>query len=296
MLAQPVKLPSAKPKPEQLPTSTYTGQGELSTLSGYQELVSEHDVEVAMFSLQELDSVQVPSVMFTDESYDRSVSLTSEEMSDTESHESVLSLAKTQSPHTSDPQPFFEVRDLTFLDDNSLCILLNSSRATAADNASHANTAKDDQFVVSVPLLTPNRPYQQVSTLLEPSESFDTSRDCVVDNLIHTLEARLLNAHTTTSSGPNALRATNVYTLPIDRSRCVTPLDGQTLMDVDGASRSFSFLKPASEATSGVRQQQQQQQQQDGQKSGPTRIACNDRDKGQVISVHSHNRISVLDV
>lgn len=291
MLAQPVKLPSTKPKAEQLPTSTYTGQGKLNTLSGHREQVSEHDVEVAIFSLQELDSAEVPPAMSSDGSYHRTISVISEEMSEAEIPESVLSLAKTQSPHSSDPQPFFEVRDLTFLDDNSLCILLNSSRASAAvDNISHSNTAQDDQFIVSVPLLTPHRPYQPVSTLLEPSESCDTSRDCVLNRLIHTLEARSLDAHATTFSAPN------VYTLPIDRSRCVTPLDGQTLMDVDGASRSFSFLKPEAEASSGAHQQHEQQQQQDRQKYGPTRIACNDRDKGQVISVHSQNKISVLDV
>ncbi|KAG0282707.1 anaphase promoting complex subunit 4 [Linnemannia gamsii] len=294
MLAQPVKLSSTEPKAEQQPTSICTGQRKRNTLPVHQQHLSEHDVEAAIFSLQELDSAEVPSALSSDVSYHRSISVISEEMSETETPESVLSLAKTQSPHSPDPQPLIEVRDLTFLDDNSLCILLNSSRAaTTVDNASHSNTVQDDQFVVSVPLLTPHRPYQPVSTLLEPSESFDTSHDCVVNKLIRTLEARSLDANATASSAPNTSRVTNVYTLPIDRSRCVTPLDGQTSMDVDGASRSFSFLKPEVEASLGA---QQQQQQQDRQKNGPTRIACNDRDKGQVISVHNHNKISVLDV
>ncbi|KAF9156967.1 Anaphase-promoting complex subunit 4 [Linnemannia schmuckeri] len=295
MLAQTVKLSFVKPKTEQPVASPIIGQEKSASLSGQYEPVCGQDVEVAIFSLQEHDSARAPSAMSTNGSHDRSKSVMSEEISKTDISESVLALAKMQSPQTSEPQPFFEVRDLTFLDDSSLCILLNSSRSTAAvvDDANHASLTHDDQFVVSVPLLTPNRPYQAVSTLLAPSESPNTSRGCVIDRLLHTLEAISQDALATTSSSPNTSRAVNVYTLPIDRSRCVTPLDGQTLMDVDSASRSFSFLRSASEETFSFGAQQQQE---NGQKSGPTRIACNDRDKGQVISVHSHNKISVLDV
>lgn len=296
-LAQPIKLSSTKPKSQQ-PIAATTGQEKQTLLSGYHRLLSEQDLEIAMFSLQEHDSARAPSAMTADGLYDRSKSVMSEDMSEADIPESDLALAKMRNlPASSDSQPSFEVRDLTFLDDNSLCILLNSSRpAVAIDNASNASAAQDDQFVVSVPLHTPNRPYQPVSTLLAPLESSDTCYDCVVDRLVHALDrARSQDTHATTPSAPSTSGAINVYTLPIDRSRCVTPLVGQTLMDVDSASRSFSFLKPASEGSSlGARHQQQQQQ--DRQKSGPTRIACNDRDKGQVISVHSHNKISVLDV
>ncbi|KAF9124519.1 Anaphase-promoting complex subunit 4 [Mortierella sp. GBA39] len=298
ILAQPIKPSSTKPKTEQPTDATSTGQENQTPLSGYHKPLSEQDLEIVMFSLQEHDSARAPSAMSTHGSYDRSISVMSKEMSETDTPESVLALAKMQNPPApSESQPSFEVRDLTFLDDNSLCILLNSFRpAVAVDNANHASAAQDDQFVVSVPLLTLNRPYQPVSTLLVPLESSDASYDCVVDRLVHALDrTRSQETHATTPSAPSASGVINVYTLPIDRSRCVTPLDGQTLMDVDGASRSFSFLKPASEVSS-LDARHQQQQQQDREKSGPTRIACNDRDKGQVISVHSHNKISVLDV
>ncbi|KAH7049737.1 anaphase-promoting complex, cyclosome, subunit 4-domain-containing protein [Linnemannia elongata] len=298
IMVQPIKFSSTKPKTEQPTAETSTGHEKQTPLASYHKPLSEQDLEIAVFSLQEHDSARSPSAMPTDGSYDRSKSATSEEMSEADIPESVLALAKMQSPPaSSESQPSFEVRDLTFLDDNSLCILLNSSKpAVAVDNASRASSAQDDQFVVSVPLLTPNRPYQPVSALLMSLEPADTSYDCVIGRLVHALDrARLQDTHATTSSVPCASGAINVYTLPIDRSRCVTPLDGQLLMDVDSASRPFSFLKPTLEGSS-LGAQHQHQQQQDRHKSGPTRIACNDRDKGQVISVHSHNKISVLDV
>ncbi|KAG0063884.1 Anaphase-promoting complex subunit 4, partial [Linnemannia elongata] len=282
----PIKFSSTKPKTEQPTAATSTGHEKQTQLAGYHKPLSEQDLEIAVFSLQEHDSARSPSAMPTDGSYDRSKSVMSEEMSEADIPESVLALAKMQSPPaSSESQPSFEVRDLTFLDDNSLCILLNSSKpAVAVDNASRASSAQDDQFVVSVPLITPNRPYQPVSALLMSLEPADTSYDCVIDRLVHALDrARLQDAHAATSSVPSASGAINVYTLPIDRSRCVTPLDGQTLMDVDSASRPFSFLKPTLEGSS-LDAQHQHQQQQDRHKSGPTRIACNDRDKGQVIS------------
>ncbi|OAQ33214.1 hypothetical protein K457DRAFT_122904 [Linnemannia elongata AG-77] len=294
----PIKFSSTKPKTEQPTAETSTGHEKQTPLAGYHKPLREQDLEIAVFSLQEHDSARSPSAMPTDGSYDRSKSVMSEEMSEADIPESVLALAKMQSPPaSSDSQPSFEVRDLTFLDDNSLCILLNSSKpAVAVDNASRASSAQDDQFVVSVPLLTPNRPYQPVSAFLMSLEPADTSYNCVIDRLVHALDrVRLQDTHAATSSVPSASGAINVYTLPIDRSRCVTPLDGQTLMDVDSASRPFSFLKPTLEGSS-LGAQHQHQQQQDRHKSGPTRIACNDRDKGQVISVHSHNKISVLDV
>lgn len=300
-LAQPIKLSSTKSKTQQPIAATSTEQEKQTQFSGYHRHLSEQGLEIAMFSLQEHDSARASSAMSTDGSYDRSTSVMPEEMSEVDIPESDLALAKMHNLPASESQPSFEVRDLTFLDDNSLCILLNSSRpAVAFDTTSHAIAALDDQFVVSVPLLTPNRPYQPVSTLLMPLESsdtsYDSSYDCVVDKLVHALDrARSQDAHAITPSVPSTSGDINVYTLPIDRSRCVTPLDGQTLMDVDSASRPFSFLKPASEGPS-LGAQHQQQQQQDRQKSGPTRIACNDRDKGQVISVHSHDKISVLDV
>ncbi|KAF9131198.1 Anaphase-promoting complex subunit 4 [Mortierella sp. 14UC] len=262
--------------------------------SGFGESVIEQDMEVAIFSLQEHDSAQAP-VALPDEFHDQDKTGVSKKMMATNNAESALALAKMQSPPTSEPrQPFFEVRDLTFLDDDSLCVLLNSSRlTTGAGTSARADSAQDDQFVVSVPLLTPSRPYQSLPTLLAPLTPPDAPWDSVLNRLIHALKARSRDGQVAISSSHNAAVAINVYTLPIDRSRCVTPLDGQSAMDVDGASRSLSFLKSTSETILDTREQQQQR---DGQTRGPTRIACNDREKGQVISVHSHNKINVLDV
>ncbi|KAK3829669.1 MAG: anaphase-promoting complex, cyclosome, subunit 4-domain-containing protein [Linnemannia gamsii] len=277
VLGQPIGLSSTKPK-------TSTEEDRQTEIPRFGESTIEQDMEVAIFSLQEHDSAQAPTT--------QDKSGISDRMVETNNPETIPALAKMQSPPTSERlQSLFEVRDFAFLDDDSLCILLNSSRPTTG-GSSHADHTHDDQFVVSVPLLTPSRPYQPLPPFTVSSSS--SHDDCVLDRLVHALENRSQDDHAATSSSRGTVGAINIYTLPIDRSRCVTPLDGQSSMDVDGASRSFSFLKSVSETTLGA--QQQQQPQKDGQKRGPTRIACNDREKGQVISVHSHNKISVLDV
>ncbi|KAF9911645.1 hypothetical protein EC991_002763 [Linnemannia zychae] len=291
-LSHPVDLSSSKSASM---TSTSTEDDKSTELPGLGESVAEQDMEVAIFSLQEHDSAQVPFAP-PDEFHDQDKSGISDMLMATNDAEPILALAKVHRPSTSEPQqPFFEVRDLTFLDDDSLCVLLNSSRLTVSSGTSGpANDAHEDQFVVSVPLLTPSRPYQSLRTLLAPLTPSDDPQYSVLDRLVHAMKRRPRDGQAATSSLHNAAGSINVYTLPIDRSRCVTPLDGQSAMDVDGASRSFSFLKSAPETILDTREQQQQQD--DGQTRGPTRIACNDREKGQVISVHSHNKINVLDV
>ncbi|KAF9093321.1 Anaphase-promoting complex subunit 4 [Mortierella sp. GBA35] len=259
----------------------------------------EQDLEVAIFSLQEHDSAQAPSKIQTDGfKVQEQSEMLDEGAKKYNNAELGLALAKMQSTESSESQPFFEVRDLTFLDDDSLCVLLNSSRPLAVDsNSGDAGRIQEDQFVVSVPLQSSGRPYQPVpASWASEAPSDNAYEDCLLDRLIHALDARSRDIHSTTSAGANSTitGSFNVYTLPIDRSRCVTPLDGQILMDVDGASRSFSFMKSTmSEVSSNTRPQQQQDSQ---RQSGPTRIACNDREKGQVISVHTHDKISVLDV
>ncbi|KAF9084602.1 Anaphase-promoting complex subunit 4 [Mortierella sp. AD031] len=259
----------------------------------------EQDLEVAIFSLQEHDSAQAPSKIQTDGfKVQEQSEMLDEGAKKYNNAELGLALAKMQSTESSESQPFFEVRDLTFLDDDSLCVLLNSSRPLAVDsNSGDAGRIQEDQFVVSVPLQSSGRPYQPVpASWASEAPSDNAYEDCLLDRLVHALDARSRGIHSTTSAGANSTitGSFNVYTLPIDRSRCVTPLDGQILMDVDGASRSFSFMKSTmSEVSSNTRPQQQQDSQ---RQSGPTRIACNDREKGQVISVHTHDKISVLDV
>ncbi|KAF9922396.1 Anaphase-promoting complex subunit 4 [Linnemannia zychae] len=285
LLAKPVDITSAKRRPEEPITSTFIDHDRIFSLE-------EWDVEMAVYSLQEHDTTHTSIPVNANDGQAPHQSAISEKMDNTKRISPSLALTKIQQTLSmSEQRPIFEVRDLTFLDDDSICLLLNSTRKPSAvtGTSEQQEPSQEDQFVVSMPLLTPNRPYQSLSTLL----SNDAPGNCVLNKLIHNLNTRSKDTHVDVSTASTSVsRAVNVYTLPIERSRCVTPLNVLPMMDIDGALPASSFLNPASDSSLDT----DARQQKDLRKHGPMRVACNDREKGQVISVHSHNKITVLDV
>ncbi|KAF9954838.1 anaphase promoting complex subunit 4 [Mortierella alpina] len=288
----------------------------------------EQDIEVAVFSLQE---------------HGTAMSLHDEPHQEEEEEADALALARvawSQQPSDLEQTPTFEIRDLIFLDDNNLGVLLNSTLSTPTDTApgrtigagalagETSTFVHDEQYLVSVPLLSSGRPYQrlQIPRQQHPGSPGSKRNPCLLDRLVEQWmtdpNTDPEHASTTTTRLPLAL-----YTLPINRSRRVTQFGEHSaaraeMMSSSSASASgpsnpmprshqpsSSISKPAAAAAAAptsassssrtvapavatiMRTRAREQDL-----IGPCRIASNEREKGRVVSVHgpSHEGASTL--
>ncbi|KAF9291825.1 Anaphase-promoting complex subunit 4 [Mortierella alpina] len=286
----------------------------------------EQDIEIAVFSLQEQGTAMPYASLY---------SRSPEEETDP------LAIARagwSQQPSDLELTPIFEIRDLIFLDDDNVGVLLNSSlsrpSATASGrtggaefSAGEASTfVHDEQYLVSVPLHSPGRPYQRLQEPRHhPASPSKKPNHCLLDRLVQNLMAEPTDAEH--SSSTTRLSPT-LYTLPISRSRRVTqfgdhsaaraemmsssaasasgpsdpmPRSGQPSSSVSkpaaaltsssySSSSSFTAAVPPAVATV-MRTRAREQDL-----IGPCRIASNEREKGRVVSVHgpSHEGASTL--
>ncbi|KAF9960280.1 anaphase promoting complex subunit 4 [Mortierella alpina] len=316
------------------PTSSQavpTGLGEISSKTTQLFLIDdriEQDVEVAAFSLQEHGTaIPVPYTSLHDGSHEETDSL------------AIARAVGSQQPSDLEMTPTFEIRDLIFLDDDNLGVLLNSSlsgpRHTTPGRTSGVEFppgetsafVHDEQYLVSVPLLSSGRPYQK---LQEPRHSASPTKKpnyCLLDRLVQHLMAEPTDPEHSLTAATRMPMA--LYTLPISRSRRVTQFGEHSaraeMMSSSAASASgssnpmprstqpsSSVSKPAADLASfsssppststGTRTvppavasvTRTRAREQD--LIGPCHIASNEREKGRVVSVHgpSHEGASTL--
>ncbi|KAF9942981.1 anaphase promoting complex subunit 4 [Mortierella alpina] len=318
--------------------SASVGLGEITSKNTQLLLIDdriEQDIEVAVFSLQDHGTViPAPYASLHDGSHPLETA--------------PLAFARAawsqqQPPSDIEQTPIFEIRDLIFLDDGNLGLLLNSSISRLTDTApgrtggtefpagEASAFVHDEQYLVSVPLLSPGRPYQR---LQEPPRHHSASlsqkpNHCLLDRLVQHLMTDPTNpehSSSTTTRWPLVL-----YTLPISRSRRVTQfgehsaaraermsssgasasassnpmpcsrqpyssdsIPAATLTSSTSSSSSFtsSGIRAAVPAVATVTRTRAREQD----LIGPCHIASNEREKGRVVSVHgpSYQSASVL--
>ncbi|KAF9183066.1 Anaphase-promoting complex subunit 4 [Haplosporangium sp. Z 767] len=235
--------------------------------------LEEQDVEVVMLSLQDHGS-------------------TLEGLAS--SHQN---LATTQHDPT---RPCFGIRDLSFLDDDTLGVLLNSSMATSttATSAAFATTIREEQFLVSVPLQSLGRPYHPIPvsgsmlTLAEP-----LPQSCILNKLI-----QLLGSGGGASHGEDAADANPPlvpfplvrYSLPVSRSKCVTQFSDPAYME---SPPSCSSTPKDTAIAAEVSNKDKGSSARYRGLIGPCRISSNEREKSRVISLHGppHEGASILE-
>ncbi|KAF9349554.1 anaphase promoting complex subunit 4 [Mortierella sp. AD094] len=243
------------------------------------------EFEVAFFSLRERGS--------------------NDENSDPLGQVTDLAMAKGQDQGLSGSPPF-EIRDVIFLDDDTLGILLSTSTSTSL-SASDSDAAATDggaashseQFLVSVPLHSPGRPYHPLTMPQSLSESTSEPLPCLFDILASipvSVSNRKSRSSRHSTSTPTPL---SLYTLPISRFLCVTlpgdPSAPQTDNTLHGAAGSgyndgkyeklssklmaatIDAVSDSSEMDLGAREQEL---------IGPCRIASNERESRRILSVH----------
>ncbi|CAO3567166.1 unnamed protein product, partial [Mortierella alpina] len=315
-----LRFPSSAP-------SASTGLGEISSKNTHLASIDdriEQDIEVAVFSLQE---------------HGTALSLRGGPHQQEVGPLALARVAWSQQPSDLEQTPTFEIRDLIFLDDDNLGVLLNSTLSTQADSvpgriggagvlAGETLTfVHDEQYLVSVPLLSPGRRYQRLQEVRQqrPVSSSSNLNPCLLDRLVQ----QWVTDHNTDPDHPSTTTRSPLalYTLPISRSRRVTQFGEHSaaraeMMSCSSASASgpsdsmprshqpsSSFSKPAAPAEAAptstsscsrtltpavatiMRTRAREQDL-----IGPCRVASNEREKGRVVSVHgpSHEGASTL--
>ncbi|KAF9433324.1 hypothetical protein BGZ76_009606 [Entomortierella beljakovae] len=186
------------------------------------------------------------------------------------------------------------ILDITFLDDHNLGIILDSPSATNTPSR-HGNlgNTKRDRFLISVPLQTSNRPYFPVSI---PQSQFPMQAGPVYlfDYIDFSSNLHSSGKKREDRYGSPLAKSLAVYTLPIDRSRCVMQLEGNSIPTPD--TRKLKSLEVRKAESSG-RSLCSSDLRMDLDDSGPTktemkttkcyRIASNERENRRVVSVHS---------
>ncbi|KAF9112171.1 Anaphase-promoting complex subunit 4 [Mortierella sp. AM989] len=237
------------------------------------------EYEVAFFSLREHGSI--------------------DDVSDPLGRGSGLAKAKRQN-HDISGSSSYEIRDITFLDDDTLGVLLGASTSVLSsdgDNSSTSNAGTHyEQFLVSVPLQSPGRPFRPLPALQQLPDSTLGTLPCLLENL-STVPVSVSGCNDGTASCPSSPFTTPVmYTLPIIRSRCVTLSNDvssiRTEVGVSGTSGNnysegsksimthSTDLFPRTEDETGLRVREQELM-------GPWRVASNERENRSIISVHS---------
>lgn len=200
-------------------------------------------------------------------------------------------------PSLAGPSSFYDVRDVAFLDDDHLGMILSSSSnrapgttSTAPTNppvvpsasvgtttsasaagatASGSENLHEDHFLISIPLQSPDCPYQDLSSYLpgmslSSSESLESSASpCLLEKLAALIETEYTQQRkgdTKTGAGAGAgvvcdsSPRLTMYTLPISRSR-------QIRYTVEHQNNHHTT-------------------------TGPYRIASNEREMKRLLSVH----------
>ncbi|KAF9573985.1 anaphase promoting complex subunit 4 [Mortierella alpina] len=238
------KSPSSSP-------STSAGLGEISSKNTHHLLIDdriEQEIEVAVFSLQE---------------HGTALSLHGGSHQEETHSLAIAKVAWPQQPSELDEQaPTFEIRDLVFFDDNHLGVLLNSTLSRRPSDTVPGRTGgaevpvgeipafvQDEQYLVSVPLLSHGRPYQRLqepchSHPASPSQK-NTPNHCLLDRLVQ----QLMKQHPTDDDDEPSLATSRsplaLYTLPISRSRRVTQFGDHS------ASRAAEMMSSSSASAFG---------------------------------------------
>ncbi|KAF8977944.1 Anaphase-promoting complex subunit 4 [Entomortierella lignicola] len=224
--------------------------------------------EVAFFSLRELGS--------------------NDENSNSRSRRTELAVAKGQGQDLSGPLSF-EIRDMIFLDDDNLGLLLCPTSSTVS---TLSNNGQDEKLLVSVPLQDPLRPYHPLNL----SDSTIGPLPCLFDVLssITASDSSRKGRNTRhTSSTPTS--PLTLYTLPI--ARCVAlSCDSSSSQAEDIAHSSLGNSYNAryegflSDIAAGIIDPDSSMAETNlrTRELEPYRIACNEREnKRGFISVHS---------
>ncbi|KAG0304314.1 anaphase promoting complex subunit 4 [Dissophora globulifera] len=200
-------------------------------------------------------------------------------------------------------RPCYDIRDITFLDDDTICVILNSHSTIST---TQATSLRQEQFLVSLHLQSPGRPYQQIPPSDIPMGSSSTLIPTPLLDRIASL-AMSPPYHSSPQAPPPLF---SVYTLPVSRSRRLAAFADPSLqefvagvqtMDGDHQHRPHSIYltSPAySTATPPLRSEENPSisADQGRELAGACRIASNEREKKRVVSVHgpSHEGAAIL--
>ncbi|KAI8604868.1 anaphase-promoting complex, cyclosome, subunit 4-domain-containing protein [Dissophora ornata] len=198
-------------------------------------------------------------------------------------------------------KPLYEIRDVVFLDDDALGVILNTCGSAPGGLAD----VHQEQFLLSVAIHSPGRPYQPVpsSEIVSPDTSpflDHTTPSCLLDRLSSLLVSRRSgNKDSGKGHTPSALFTT--YTLPVSRFSRITSFTDSSPLETTAESQvndNQVSPEPRSTVSASMLETSQQKTSTDQglELVGPCRIASNERDKRRVVSVHgpSHEGASIL--